>query len=79
MALAYRFKEFEAEKAKGRQLSGVKINQIDNDDTLAHQYTKVDEEVNKGKTLEIIAQKAGAKSFMPITLGVISTEVMARL
>ena len=73
------FKEFEAEKAKGRQLSGVKINQIDNDDTLAHQYTKVDEEVNKGKTLEIIAQKAGAKSFMPITLGVISTEVMARL
>ena len=25
LALAYRFKEFEAEKAKGRQLSGVKI------------------------------------------------------
>ena len=73
------FKEFEMEKVKERKLAGVKIEQNKEQDTLAYWWAKVDEEVNKGKTLEIIAQKAGAKSFMPITLGVISTEVMARL
>jgi hypothetical protein len=57
--LAYRFKEFEVEKANARQLAGAKIDQIDNDDTLAHQWAKVDKEATKGKTLEVIAQKAG--------------------
>ena len=44
LALAYQFKEFEAEKAKSRQLANLK------------QFA---EEANKGKTLEVIAKKAG--------------------
>ena len=67
LALAYRFKEFEVEKAKERQVAGVKIEQPQEQDTLAYQWAKVVDnynqetatEVVKGKTLEIIAQKAG--------------------
>mgnify|MGYP003376701576 CR=1 FL=1 len=79
------FKEFEMEKVKERKLAGVKIEQNKEQDTLAYWWAKVDKdkettkEITKGKALEVIAQKAGAKSFTSITLGVISTEVMARL
>ena len=70
LALAYRFKEFEVEKAKERQVAGVKIEQSQEQDTLAYQWAKVVDndnqetatEVVKGKTLEIIAQKAGVIS-----------------
>ena len=41
LALAYQFKEFEAEKAKSRQLPGVKIGQVE-DDTLAPQWANGD-------------------------------------
>ena len=67
LALAYKFKEFEAEKARARQSAGVKIDQTLEQNTLAYQWAKVDDndnqenatEVVKGKTLEVIAQKAG--------------------
>jgi hypothetical protein len=72
VALAYRFKEFEAEKAKERQLSNLKqfseqeaVIEEDAVLPLAYQYTnghneeKDDLKSSKGKTLEIIAQKAG--------------------
>lgn len=69
LALAYRFKEFEAEKAKERKLAGVKIESTIEQDTLAHQCAKVDSEIKnsteeplKGKTLEVIAQKAGVST-----------------
>lgn len=63
LALAYRFKEFEAERAKERKLANLK--QFSEQEEIAEisQYTDSlpvglrDE--NKGKTLEIIAQKAG--------------------
>ena len=82
LALAYRFKEFEAEKAKARQ--GTRNDLVGEDSNIAPLVGRSETDIIqtndlKGKTLEIIAQKAGAKSFMPITLGVISTEVMARL
>jgi len=68
LALAYRFKEFEAEKAKERQVAGIKIEQPQEQDTLAHWCAKVESnpelnlEINKGKTLDIIAQKAGVST-----------------
>ena len=68
VALAYKFKEFEAEKARERQLAGVKIEQTIEQETLAQYYAKVDNdtkdiiEVSKGKTLEVIAQKAGVST-----------------
>lgn len=76
------FKEFEAEKAKARQ--GTRNDLVGEDSNIAPLVGRSETDIIqtndlKGKTLEIIAQKAGAKSFMPITFGVISTEVMARL
>lgn len=68
IALAYKLKEFEAEKARERQLAGVKIEQTIEQETLAQCYAKVDNdtrdiiEVSKGKTLEVIAQKAGVST-----------------
>jgi len=75
LALAYRFKEFEAEKAKERQLSNLKqfseqeaVIEEDAVLPLAHQYAnghneeKDDLKSSKGKTLEIIAQKAGVST-----------------
>jgi hypothetical protein len=68
VALAYKLKEFEAQKAKERQLAGVKIEQTIEQETLAQYYAKVDNdtrdiiEVSKGKTLEVIAQKAGVST-----------------
>lgn len=68
LALAYQFKELETEKAKARKLTGVKIEQTIEQQTLAHQCAKVDDdkkittEVAKGKTLEFIAQKAGVST-----------------
>ena len=87
LALAYQFKEFEAEKAKERQVAGIKIEQPQEQDTLAHWCAKVENdkeqnlvlpiahqcadghedtinslEYSKGKTLEVIAQKAGVST-----------------
>lgn len=78
------------EKAKVRQLATLKqfskkdetLEMSQSTDSLLVGYREEELEQfhdAKGKTLEIVAQKAGAKSFTPITLGVISTEVMARL
>ena len=63
LALAYRFKELEAEKAKERQLANLK--QFSEKEEAAETSHLTDSlpvglrEENKGKTLEIIAQKAG--------------------
>jgi N6-adenosine-specific RNA methylase IME4 len=63
LALAYRFKELEAEKAKERQLANLK--QFSEKEEAAETSHLTDSlpvglrEENKGKTLEIIAHKAG--------------------
>ena len=63
LALAYRFKELEAEKAKEKQLANLK--QFSEKEEAAETSHLTDSlpvglrEENKGKTLEIIAQKAG--------------------
>ena len=63
LALAYRFKELEAEKAKERQLANLK--QFSKKEEAAETSHLTDSlpvglrEENKGKTLEIIAHKAG--------------------
>jgi hypothetical protein len=75
LALAYKFKEFEAERAKERQLANLKqfseqeaVIEEDAVLPLAHQYAnghneeKDDLKSSKGKTLEIIAQKAGVST-----------------
>jgi hypothetical protein len=77
LALAYRFKEFEAEKAKERQLSNLKQFSeqeavIEEDVVLPlahwcanghnHHEEKDDLKSSKGKTLEVIAQKAGVST-----------------
>lgn len=57
LALAYKFKEIEAEKARDRMESGKKVIQTDqdyNDPSLLVGYP-----LEKGKTLEKLAQKAG--------------------
>ena len=72
------FKDFETEKIKSRQ--GARNYLLDVDSNISKSvYTSNKTEEEAGKALEVFAQKAGAKSFTPITLGVISTEVMARL
>ena len=53
--LAYRFKEFEVEKAKERQ--GTRNDLIESDTNISLPVGL--SEVTKGKTLEVIAQKAG--------------------
>ncbi len=65
LALAYRFKELEAEKAKERKLANLKqFLEAENAETEVSQLTDSlpvgsREDTTKGKTLEIIAQKAG--------------------
>jgi N6-adenosine-specific RNA methylase IME4 len=65
LALAYRFKEFEAQKAKERKLANLKqFLEAENAETEVSQLTDSlpvgsREDTTKGKTLEIIAQKAG--------------------
>jgi len=70
LALAYRFKEFEAERAKARQLSTLKqfskqeetteISQSTDSPLVGYPEKEVEQRNDlKGKTLEIIAQKAG--------------------
>ena len=54
LALAYRFKELEAEKAKERKLANLKqFLEAENVET---------EDIIKEKTLDIIAQKAGVST-----------------
>jgi len=66
LALAYRFKELEAEKAKEKQLANLK--QFSEKEEAAETSHLTDSlpvglrEENKGKTLEIIAQKAGVST-----------------
>ena len=75
LALAYKCKEFEAQKAKERQLANLKqfseqeaVIEEDAVLPLAHQYAnehneeKDDLKSSKGKTLEIIAKKAGVST-----------------
>ena len=75
VALAYKLKEFEAQKAKERQLSNLKQFSeqeavIEEDAVLplaywcanGHNEEKDDLKSSKGKTLEIIAQKAGVST-----------------
>jgi len=77
LALAYKFKEFEAEKAKERQLASLKqfseqeaVIEEDAVSSLAHRYAnghnhheeKDDLKSPRGKTLEVIAQKAGVST-----------------
>ena len=72
------FKEFDAEKAKSRH--GVRNYLLDVDSKISKPvYTSNKTKEKADKALEVFTQKVGAKSFPPITLGVISTEVMARL
>ena len=64
LVLAYRFKEFETERAKERKLANLKQFSEREKITEIGQFTDslpvgLREEDNKGKTLEIIAQKAG--------------------
>jgi len=70
LALAYQFKEFEAERAKARQLSTLKqfskqeetteISQSTDSPLVGYPEKEVEQRNDlKGKTLEIIAQKAG--------------------
>ena len=61
LALAYKFKEFEAEKAKERMQS-TQFKTSDDTASLPVGYPQdnsLELESTKGKTLEIIAQKAG--------------------
>ena len=60
LALAYKFKEFESEKAKARQgtRNDLKQNDISQPVGLSYEGEILTNEP-KGKTLEIIAQKAG--------------------
>ena len=77
VALAYKLKEFEAQKARERQLASLKqfseqeaVIEEDAVSSLAHQYAnghnyheeKDDLKSPRGKTLEIIAQKAGVST-----------------
>lgn len=65
LALAYRYKEFEAEMAKERKLANLKqFLEAKNAETEVSQLTDSlpvgsREDTTKGKTLDIIAQKAG--------------------
>ena len=64
LALAYRFKEFEAEKAKER-MQATQFKEVDNTASVLVRYPLEIEKPNndqKGKTLEIIAQKAGVST-----------------
>ncbi len=86
------FKDFETKKAKARQLATLKQFSEQEETLEVNQFTDslpvgYREELPihepKGKALDIIAQKAGAKSFTPTHFGVMTTkeatEVMARL
>lgn len=65
LALAYKFKEFEAEKAKSRmQATQFKEVELDTASALVRyplEITKLQDDA-KGKTLEVIAQKAGVST-----------------
>jgi hypothetical protein len=59
IALAYKFKEFEAEKARER-MEATQFKEEDTASLLGYPRDELDKTNNtKGKTLEIIAQKAG--------------------
>ena len=62
LALAYRFKEFEAEKAKERKLAGVKIDIVEEDTVNLSAPVHTGEEKIKGRTLEAIAKMAGVSA-----------------
>jgi len=58
LALAYQFKEFEAEKAKARQ--GTRNDLVESDTNISKLvYTSSDIEQESGRALEAIAKKAG--------------------
>lgn len=56
MALAYRFKKFEAEKAKARQ--GNRNDLVGEDPNISSPVNTSDDST-KGRTLEVIAKMAG--------------------
>ena len=62
LALAYRFKEFEAEKAKERKLAGVKIDIVEEYTVNLSAPVHTGEEKTKGRTLEAIARMAGVSA-----------------
>ena len=62
LALAYRFKEFEAEKAKERKLAGVKIDIVEEDTVNLSAPVRTGKEKTKGRTLEAIARMAGVSA-----------------
>lgn len=63
LALTYRLKDIEAEKAKLRQLNLSNLKQFQNDDTAIPVSVPVrSPEESKGKTLEKIAKKAGVST-----------------
>jgi len=65
LALAYRFKEFEADKAKER-MQATQFKEVDNTASTVLYTPQINDrdiiEVSKGKTLEVIAQKAGVST-----------------
>lgn len=64
LALAYRFKEFEAEKANAR-MQATQFKEVDDAASAPVRYPLETDKTNneqKGKTLEVIAQKAGVST-----------------
>ena len=57
LALAYQFKEFEAEKARSRQ--GTRTDLMDNSLNISPPVDTSSGDENKGRTLEVIAKMAG--------------------